>query len=780
MKTSMKDRISGIFGKNKQSSSERLEILSSYRSVPPLPKIGGSESGSDQRRRRFSRVDDRLNHGMGRLEALKEEGPDGSINDLEAGETRLLTAPSLSVQSWVDRVPLTEHVVAILNARPQLGRSRAQSDIPNSSRRIISQERVPESIAPGESAFSKIEPHSQTPRFPLLRAQSAAPTYHTAHVTAQSEAPSYRTVDLQENIYRSAVKSSEKEKQDLKEHEEVAAAIEESMKDLALTVPSDSKALEQSGKWSETQGWDEKELTAAIEESVRDTERNQRSDETSSRENTSYLTNQKRKEDIAARRKKEAEAAFRRRQDADDADRRRREAENAARLKMETEIAARTKREAEKVIRRAQEAADEACRQRDSDDAGRRLRDAEDAARRKRESDETDRRHEAILREVKHAALLEKQEVAEQRREAEHAARMRELELADKARELARTARAQDSESTRKVHQEKLASERQIAAEMKRIADERSQLEDEKRRLEKDRAEEKHQMRRQSSSSQRASASLAHIEPPPYSPFDGVAPPARSEYCQQAQPTTATWPSANHTPQVVYTPSGATIHPLTVHSQVTIAQSASSPQPAADQPLHRTAFHQSVSQTTHTSTLPGEIYRPPRRIGSIMPDSVTRIQQHYRFRRSLIDRNVNEGRRTSEQGSAAIACLNRNEVADIDSEPRRTQELNVIGLEAFEADIELLDRLGGDQMAPPVPWAIPSLEAESHGNYNQAHLREHIERLLAQQDGNMIGSSRMGSVGLGSAALGYGANTAGRFTPRSGGQYYEWYEEYRY
>ena len=767
----MKDRISGIFGKNKQSSgSERLETSSNYRSVPPLPRLAGSESGSEQRRRRFSRVDDRLNHGMGRLEALGEEGPDGSIADLEPGEIRLLTAPSPSVQNWVDRVPLTEHAVAVLNARPRLGRSRTQSDIPTSSRRMISQERVPESVAPGESAFSTIEPYGQAPRFPLLRAQSAAPTYHAPHVAAQSEAPSYRTVDPKKNIHRSAVKSSEEEKQDFKEQEEFAAAIQESMRDLAMTVPSDSRALEQSGKWSEAQGWDKDELTAAIEQSIRDTGTSQRGDETSSHENTSYLANRKRKEDMAARRREEAEAAFRLRQDAEDADRRRRDAENAARLKLETEIATRTKREAENAIRRVQEAADEARRQ----------RDGEDAARRKRESDETDRRHEAILREAKHAALLEKQEVAEQKHEAEHAARMRELELADKARELARTARARDAESARKVHEEKLASERQIAAERKRIADERSQLEDEKRRLEKVRAEEKYQMGRQSSSSQRASASLAHVEPPPYSPFDGVPSTDRSSYSQHAQPTNATLPSANHTPQVIYTPSAATTYPVTVHSHVTVAQPAPSPQPAPNQPLPPPPSHQWVSQTTQTSSSPGEIYRPPRRIGSIMPDSITRIQQHYRFRRSLIDRNVNEGRRTSEQGQAAIACLNRNEVADIDSEPRRTQELNVIGLEAFEADIELFDRLGGDQMAPPVPWAIPSLEAESRGNYNQAHLREHIERLLAQQDVSLTGSSRMGSVGLGSAGLGHGANTAGRFMPRSSGQYYEWYAEYRF
>ena len=50
---------------------------------------------------------------------------------------------------------------------------------------------------------------------------------------------------------------------------------------------------------------------------------------------------------------------------------------------------------------------------------------------------------------------------------------------------------------------------------------------------------------------------------------------------------------------------------------------------------------------------------------------------------------MQEGRRTSEQGQAALACLTRNEVADIDYQPRHRQELNVISLEAFEADIEL-------------------------------------------------------------------------------------------
>lgn len=56
-------------------------------------------------------------------------------------------------------------------------------------------------------------------------------------------------------------------------------------------------------------------------------------------------------------------------------------------------------------------------------------------------------------------------------------------------------------------------------------------------------------------------------------------------------------------------------------------------------------------------------------------------------------------------------------------------------------------------MAPPVPWAIPSLEAASHGNYNQAHLRQHIEDLLAQQNANIAASSSVGYVGYGSVCL---------------------------
>jgi len=56
-------------------------------------------------------------------------------------------------------------------------------------------------------------------------------------------------------------------------------------------------------------------------------------------------------------------------------------------------------------------------------------------------------------------------------------------------------------------------------------------------------------------------------------------------------------------------------------------------------------------------------------------------------------------------------------------------------------------------MEPPVPWAIPSLEAASRGNYNQAHLRQHIEDLLAQQNANIAASSSMGYAGHSSVRL---------------------------
>jgi hypothetical protein len=186
---------------------------------------------------------------------------------------------------------------------------------------------------------------------------------------------------------------------------------------------------------------------------------------------------------------------------------------------------------------------------------------------------------------------------------------------------------------------------------------------------------------------------------------------------------------ASHTPQI------------NVQSHVTATQPAST-----SQRIHNNSHpQQQPSQATPNVRSSGEVYPPPRRMGNIMPDSITRIQQHYRFRRSLIERDMQEGRRIAEQGRDVIACLNRNEVTDIDSEPRRSQELNVVGLKAFEADIELLDRLGGDQMASPVPWAVPSLEVQRRGNFNQAHLREHIESLLAQQDDNVTASSHMGS-----------------------------------
>jgi hypothetical protein len=114
----------------------------------------------------------------------------------------------------------------------------------------------------------------------------------------------------------------------------------------------------------------------------------------------------------------------------------------------------------------------------------------------------------------------------------------------------------------------------------------------------------------------------------------------------------------------------------------------------------------------------------------------------------LIEKNVQEGRRTAEQGRTAIACLNRNEIADI--EPQRSQELNVVGLEAFEADIELLCRRS-DGTASSV--GDSESRAQSRGNFNQAHLREHIESLLAQQDDNVTVSSRIGPLSLGLLSL---------------------------
>ena len=735
-KAFIKDRLGSIFGKTKQSSgSERPERSSSYRSVPLSPRLTGSESGSEARRRRFSLLDDRLHRGLGRLDALREEEPDGSIADIEPGEVRQLMAPSPSFQGWVNSVPLSEHAVATFNAAPQVGRTRAQSDVPHSSRRTISQQRVPQSIAPGESAFSIVEP---------------------AH-----EAPSYGMLDRQKGLYGSTVKTLVEERHESKEKEEIAAAIEESIKDLAITAYEGSKVVKKIDSRSEAQGWDEDEISVAVEESIRDTGTSQRSNHGSSRDNNKYLTSQSLGQDLVSRRREETDEADRRRRDAEDANRMKREAENAARMK----------READNAVRRVREATDAARRQKDAEDADRRRRDAEEATRRKRESDEADRRHEARLREVKHAAQLEKHEIDERKREAEHATRMRELELADKARELASAARARDAESARKVREERTASQRHIADETNRLANDRFQFEGERQKLEKKRAGDTHQTR-EHPPGQRSS----NADPPPYSPYDGMASVERSTNPRQPQST------ANHTPQAIYTPSPATPHPVTVHSQVTVSQATP---PASYQPNSQSRSPHSTSQTTAPSTSPGEIYRPPRRIGNIMPDSITRIQQHYRFRRSLIDRNVHESRRTAEQGRTALACLNRNEVADIDSEPRRTQELNVSGLEAFEADIELLDRLGGDQMAPPVPWAIPSLEAQSHGNYNQAHLREHIERLLAQQNENSTAASGyVNAAGLGFAEYnGLGMNnTFGGYIPHGGGgaQFFEWYEEYRY
>jgi hypothetical protein len=166
-------------------------------------------------------------------------------------------------------------------------------------------------------------------------------------------------------------------------------------------------------------------------------------------------------------------------------------------------------------------------------------------------------------------------------------------------------------------------------------------------------------------------------------------------------------------------PAGSTPQ-ANVQSHLTITQSVPTSQRIDNNSHHQ----QQPSQIILNGRSSGEVYRPPRRIGNIMLDSITRIQQHYRFRRSLIERNVQERRRTAEQGRAAIACLNRNEVADNHCEPWRSQELNV-GLEAFEADMELLDWLGGDQMAPKVvligssdcPHRLSSLTIRSNARF---------------------------------------------------------------
>ena len=151
--------------------------------------------------------------------------------------------------------------------------------------------------------------------------------------------------------------------------------------------------------------------------------------------------------------------------------------------------------------------------------------------------------------------------------------------------------------------------------------------------------------------------------PPPYNAWSnedmvGALPAGCSTYPLPPQSAVTAVLPVGPTPQV------------NAQSRLTITQSA----PTSQRIYNDSHPQQQPSQITPNGRSSGEVYRPPRRIGNIMPDSITRIQQHYRFRRSLIERNVQEGRRTAEQGRAAVACLNRNEVADIDSEPRRSQE----------------------------------------------------------------------------------------------------------
>jgi hypothetical protein len=698
---------------------------------------------------------------MPRLEALKEEELDESILDLEPGGGRRLMPPSQSTRQWVGCLPLTEQAVATFNAGSRLGQKRAQSDIPVYNRRMISRERVPQSIAPGDSAFSTIEPYEEPQTRPeLLRAPSSAPTYHTAKLSTPSQAPSYRTVDPQERIHGVQIKSSEElEDNDLslaiqnslhdvgssqstsdssiakgedhsptqlrKQPDNSDAAIQESMRSMVVTSRGKGKSVEKTNSRPDVGRWDEDEIAAAIAESTRDLGVDHQNDDAAFGKGNGYLATQKREHELAGRRLKEASNATRRLQELNDA----------------------------------------ASRQRDAEDADRLQREAEDDARRKREADHAARQHEARRRELDYETRAYKQEIADQARQAEHAARMRELELADRERQLVSDARARDAEISLKQREQ----EKRLAEKERRVADTLSRLESQKQEGEKEAAENQLQIRLQPLSGHHDSTSVADSGPPPYSAWNnegmtGALPPGCSTYPLPPLSAVTAVAPAGPTPQV------------NVQAHVTITQST----PTSQQIHNDSHPQQQPSQVTPNIRSSGEVYRPPRRIGNIMPDSITRIQQHYRFRRSLIERNVQEGRRTAEQGRAAIACLNRNEVADIDSEPRRSQELNVVGLEAFEADIELLDRLGGDQMAPPVPWAIPSLEAQSRGNFNQAHLREHIEILLAQQDGNVTASSRIGSLGLGLPRAPSGGHPYDDLMPGIGAQYFEWYEEYRF
>jgi hypothetical protein len=789
-KASIKDRVGDFLGKNKEmATSANGESSQSRKSASSSPGPLNWRSDYERRRRRFSGVDDSLNCGMPRLYPLREEDLDGSIVDLKPDMVRRLLPPSSSTEHWVNRLPLTEQAVATLNSRPPLGRMRAQSEIPSSNRSVISQERDPQSIAPGESAFSTVEPYDRTSTRPEPnRAKSAAPTYRTIPLPSQSRAPSYRTVDPQ-NMHSAEVNALE-EDDDLSvaiqkslrevsprqrlddgtnmkhddqslmqlrmEEDELAAAVRESMKDMAIVTGGKGKGNGKRNTQSDAQNWDEDEIATAIRKSVRDTKISLRSDDTAFEEPSSYLASQRR----------------------------------------ERELAACQEREADDTVRRLRELNDVARLEREAHDADRRRREAEDAARRQRDADEAARQHYGRMRELEYETERRRQEIALSEQQAEQSARMRDLELDARARQLAGIAEARDAESARKRLQEEMAAQKHISEEKKRLADERSQLDCDRQKAvnemaEKQRKEEltswclaEERAARTHSHGRverpHASTSVADGMPPPYSSGRGKGMTNdvndRGNSCQPAEPTSIVIQPVSAMPQAIYIPPATIPQPITVRSHPAVTQPTYLPHPAPN----GVNIQQPLDLTTRNPSLSGEIYRPPRRVGNIMPDSITRIQQHYRFRRSLIERNVQEGRRTSEQGRAAIACLTHNEVADVDSEPRRRQDLNVIGLEAFEADIELLDRLGGDQMAPPVPWAIPSLEAENQGNYNHADLRQHIESLLAQQDANITNSSRMGSIGLGSAVTYHDRPSPSTFSPASEFQYYEWQEEYRF
>ncbi len=131
----------------------------------------------------------------------------------------------------------------------------------------------------------------------------------------------------------------------------------------------------------------------------------------------------------------------------------------------------------------------------------------------------------------------------------------------------------------------------------------------------------------------------------------------------------------------------------------------------------------------------GGIYRPARYVPGEGRTLAERLRQHYRFRISLVERNVKEGTRTRGRADRAIAMLRRSMEADV----RHTANMfragiDIPALETFEDSIETLDRLGGDQMQPPCPWAIPNEDNIVMGNRQFPNLRRYIQ-LLEMQGG---------------------------------------------